>query len=74
MSCPGCKDKAYWLYFKQGDSDWFSQMHGHTSRDLLFPLGAIVADPDNEIETLVPSASRVAIKGEHQRVPHREPS
>jgi hypothetical protein len=65
VACPGCKDKAYWLYFKVGDNGWFSKMHGHTSRGLLFPMGAIVADPDKEIETLVPSASRVAITGEH---------
>lgn len=65
VACPGCKDKAYWLYFKVGDGGWFSKMHSHTSRGLLFPMGAILADPDKAIETLVPSASRVTITGEH---------
>ena len=66
FGCPGCKEKAYWLYFKQGIDGWFSEMRGHTTRGLNFPSGAIVTNPDKELEKLVPSRTRVAIKNEKQ--------
>jgi len=62
VGCPGCKDKGYWLYFRQGEGGWFSRMNGYTSRGLNFPVGPILTDPDKEIETLVPLSIRVAIK------------
>jgi hypothetical protein len=67
--CPGCKGKGYWLYFKHGSDGWFSEMHAHTSRGLALPLGAVVTDPDKEIEKLVPPSTRVAIKNERRQLP-----
>lgn len=61
LACPGCKNKGYWIYFEQGRGGWFSEMREHTSLGLKLRMGEIAANPEAELEKLVPRATRTQI-------------
>jgi hypothetical protein len=55
------RERAYWVYIEKDRGGWFSEMRGHDSKGLVIPMGAIMANPNYELEKLVPLGVRIPI-------------